>query len=400
MIVDDIQRTTEDGLYEISARLRSDHELEVSRLWFRFPEHYAPAGELDASPFLAGTLVWCLRHSEDLTIDGPVSPLLLGQVDEIAQVLRSFFPGSIRPIAVRAAQEIEPPPAERITASLFTRGLDSWYGVLAALDDSSLDPPITHTVYCPTLNAKGWSDDLREAKVVAVREASARVGLELIRLDTNANRVVGHVQFAMALALGFANVLIASGEMRGGLIPRGTHPDLDFRFSTGRTRVIHYGDASRMQKAERIARSQDALDTLNVCKFDYLEQDRNCGRCEKCVRTMLELHILGVLDRCPVFEVGLELDNVAAIADVPKIRNAWLEIQSRLGDGDFDRQLAAAVRMVIFRSDLRFAARRARRLSRRDELAQALGDADLLADVAGTLDGLDQRIEARVAQLR
>ena len=103
MIVDDFRRTAEAGSYEISARLRSERpEFDVPRLWFRFPEGFAPGGDLDASPFLAGTLVWCLRNREGLHVDGPVSPRLLGEVDEITAVLRSFYPGAIRPVTISA----------------------------------------------------------------------------------------------------------------------------------------------------------------------------------------------------------------------------------------------------------------------------------------------------------
>jgi hypothetical protein len=399
MIVDDIKHTALDGQCEISGRLRSERGgLEVERLWFRVPEEYAAAGDLDASPLLSGTLVWCLRNREDLHVDGPVSPRLLGQIEEITAVLRSFFPRAIRPIRVEAAPKA-PSAGRELTASFFTRGLDSWFAVLEALEDSHLHPPLTHTVYCPTFNAKGWSPELREAKARAVREASTRVGLELIRLETNVNRVVGHGQFAMAHALGFSSHLIASGDMRGGLIPRGLHPDLDPRFSTERTRIIHYGDASRIQKTDRVARSRPALETLDVCQYDYLEQDRNCGRCEKCLRTMLELHALGALERCPVFDEPLRVANVAQIDDVRGSRQAWLEAQHALGDGDFDRQLAAAVRMVIFRSDLRFAASRAETLSKNPALGEAL-DPSVLREAASTLTDVDRRVVRAMHNLR
>lgn len=401
MIVDDIRQENAADFYEVSARLRPDGSglEEVPRVWFRFPAEHAPEGDLDASPFLAATLVWCLRHREDLFVDGPVSPSLLDEVDEITAVLRSFFPGAIRPVEVRAAARQEPSSGANLTASLFTRGLDSWYTLLAARTDAELQPPLTHTVYCPTLNAKGWSDELREAKVEAVRGASARVGLELVRMETNVNRLAGHGQFAMALALGFANLLISSGDMRGGLIPRGLHPDLDPRFSTARTRIVHYGNASRIQKAELVGRSQAALDTLDVCQYDYLEQDRNCGRCEKCLRTMLELHALGALDRCPVFDEPLRVANVAQIDSVRGSRQAWLEAQHALGDTEFDRELAAAVRMVIFRSDLRFAAHRAQTLSVREDVVGALRDESLLAETAERLWAADHDVERRMAAL-
>ena len=91
MIIDDFRRTTDAGTYEISARLRPA-DGDDFRVWFRFPEHYAPGGDLDASPFLPHALTWCLRRGEPLTIEGPVSARLLGELDEIMRVYGSFFP--------------------------------------------------------------------------------------------------------------------------------------------------------------------------------------------------------------------------------------------------------------------------------------------------------------------
>jgi len=394
VIVDDFRRSVESGLYEISARVRAESgDPEPFRLFYRFPEQYAPPGELDASPFLPPALIWCLRHSESLTLDGPVSPRLLGELDEITGVYRSFFPSAIHgPIEVRA-EAVEPPPGRELTASLFTRGVDSWFAVLTALQDPRLQPPITHAVYAPGFNSRGWTKELRDAKEQATARAARSVGLEFIRFESNINRHFGRGVFAIALSLGFKTALIPSGNMRGEIERQGTHPALDPHFSTERTEVLHYGDASRLQKVERLARSQEALDALRVCRYDRLESDRNCGKCEKCVRTMLELHAVGALERCSAFEEPLTVSNVAAIRDLKTLRHSWIEVLHALGDSDFERQLAAAIRLVIFRSDVRRAAHQADGLTERAELQSVIGGS------ASALWKLDSDIERRLSSV-
>jgi hypothetical protein len=393
MIVDDFRRSAEAGLYELSARMRpQDGETEPFRLWFRFPEEHAPGGDLDASPFLPPALTWCLRKSERLVIEGPVSPRLLGELDEIMAVYRSFFPGAIRAAITVEAESREPAAGTPRTASLFTRGVDSWFGVLTALEDPELQPPLTHAVYSPDFDSRFWSPELRDAKVVGNREAAARVGLELIRFDSNVAERFGRGQFSAALALGFTTVLIPSGNMRGEIVRQGTHPSLDPRFSTERTRILHYGDASRIQKIERIAESQAALDTIRVCRYDRMETDLNCGRCEKCLRTMVGLHAVGALERCPAFDAPLEVSALASVNKMTTVRHTWLELQNALGESEFDRRLADAVRMAIFRHDLRFAAHRADVLSaRRPHLRPLLGDS------AERVWELDREIERRLS---
>ncbi|MGI8440593.1 MAG: hypothetical protein ACR2NV_10470, partial [Thermoleophilaceae bacterium] len=363
MIVDDLQRAVHDGRCELSARLRGKDGHE-RRLWFRFPEAYAPAGEIDASPFLVAALVWCLRRGEDLEVDGPVSPRLLGEVEGIVNVYRSLRPGEMKPIAVSApAAPPQAPPAD-MTACFFTRGVDSWFAALTAREDDPQTPPLTHAIFSRDFMSDYSGERYqREFDSGATRAAEA-AGLEVIHVETNQKREVRGAQLAaMALALGPRRMLIASGAMQGEIVPAGTHPVLDHRFTTERTDIVHYGDASRLAKVRRIARSPMALSTLRVCRVDELESDRNCGRCEKCVRSMLELHVEGALHRCPAFDGDLTPDRVAGVSTRLSRRHQWLDILHSLGSGDLDLRLRAAVRLVIARSDLLSAVDQARALA-------------------------------------
>jgi hypothetical protein len=85
----------------------------------------------------------------------------------------------------------------------------------------------------------------------------------------------------------------------------GTHPDLDPLYSSAALAVTHDGaDERRIDKVARVARWDAALDALRVC-YDLgalASTDRlNCGRCHKCVLTMLELVAAGALADCPGF---------------------------------------------------------------------------------------------------
>jgi hypothetical protein len=60
VIVDHLQRSFPDGQCEISARVRF-READQVRLWFRFPQEFAPERP-DGSPFLAATLLKAMRE--------------------------------------------------------------------------------------------------------------------------------------------------------------------------------------------------------------------------------------------------------------------------------------------------------------------------------------------------
>ncbi len=57
--------------------------------------------------------------------------------------------------------------------------------------------------------------------------------------------------------------------------------------------IIHDGaEARRVEKVRKIAECESALANLRVC-FD--DMNVNCGKCPKCLRTMISLKLLGVL---------------------------------------------------------------------------------------------------------
>ena len=64
-------------------------------------------------------------------------------------------------------------------------------------------------------------------------------------------------------------------------------------FSTHQLRIYSQGEnMTRMQKLKKVTEYAPSYKYLNVC----LKDGDNCGRCEKCVRTMTGLDALGKLD--------------------------------------------------------------------------------------------------------
>ena len=68
---------------------------------------------------------------------------------------------------------------------------------------------------------------------------------------------------------------------------------------------------SRMRKLAIVAGWEVAFQNVRVCLANVSDK-LNCGRCEKCVRTMLELEALGLLDKTRAFEAD-------------RVDPAWLE---------------------------------------------------------------------------
>ena len=77
-------------------------------------------------------------------------------------------------------------------------------------------------------------------------------------------------------------------------MPVGSHPAVDGLFSSQRIAIIHDGARfTRLDKVRDLASWPTALAVLRVCP-ESAETEANCGRCEKCLRTRLELLAAGV----------------------------------------------------------------------------------------------------------
>ena len=84
------------------------------------------------------------------------------------------------------------------------------------------------------------------------------------------------------------------------------------------TTFIHDGtEATRLKKViSQIARSPLALEHLRVC-FANEKSAYNCGQCDKCLRTMINLYVAGVLEQSSTFPHHIDPDLVAAIPTIP-----------------------------------------------------------------------------------
>jgi hypothetical protein len=136
---------------------------------------------------------------------------------------------------------------------------------------------------------------------------AAETGVTLVPCRTNLRHLPSPLGFwgyrhngAALAAVGHAtipgpsHILIASGNGVANDGPLGSHPTIDGLFSSQWLTVVHDGARfSRLDKVRDLARWPAALRALRVCSSQVGEQ-ANCGRCEKCLRTRLELLAAGV----------------------------------------------------------------------------------------------------------
>jgi hypothetical protein len=94
---------------------------------------------------------------------------------------------------------------------------------------------------------------------------------------------------------------IASTHDIPNLIPWGSHPLVDPNFSSVDMRIHHDSlELSRFAKTRLVGEWDVGLQNIRVCTANW--PGTNCGRCEKCVRTMLALEALDALEQSAAFD--------------------------------------------------------------------------------------------------
>jgi hypothetical protein len=115
--------------------------------------------------------------------------------------------------------------------------------------------------------------------------------------------------------------------------------------------IVHHGcAASRIDKVRSFGEddgSRDPLSWLRVC-WRNPGGAYNCGRCPKCVSTMVALRMAGLLERAPTFPVPLELARVAALdLSSPGSGLLWSRYVEDLDASGKDPALARAIRVAL-----------------------------------------------------
>ena len=201
----------------------------------------------------------------------------------------------------------------------YAGGVDSSYSLLTCLDE--IDTMIV--IYGFDFN---FSEEEIEDSLKLHRPFADHLGKDLVPVETNHSDFVtnlnigrslifGQTLASAALLLGLHRCYIGSGYCSAHLHPDGAHPVLDPYFGNGVTEFIHHdATVTRFDKTKAIATRADFLNNLRVCWRGHHE---NCGKCSKCIRTMIALRILGVEDGpFPPLESMKQVQNIVKTTSI------------------------------------------------------------------------------------
>jgi hypothetical protein len=239
-----------------------------------------------------------------------VSRKLLEGLERIQEVFVQWYPELFRHVQVTAHHVVEDKAAHKSkAASFFSLGVDSFYTLLKPRQEA-----ITHLVYMLGMEQPlNLYQHQQEAPVIErIRHVAGRSKAEIIVGETNMRVVfpmpyssfhgAGLAGVAHSLSNGFDTVHIPATHSYRDIFPWGSNPLTDSFWSSDNLNVLHDGaEAGRAQKISRLLMHSDlALQNLRVCTKNEGGL-QNCGKCDKCVRTMTTLDLLGILDKAVTF---------------------------------------------------------------------------------------------------
>lgn len=339
MIISNISSHKMDNQVEVSALI------DGYRLWYRFPDEFSVS--LSAEPFLAASFFAASLSGQTLEIEDSktASPRLLANFKRL-QLIFGTWKADLTPFTVNVQAAI-PHVDNEMVCSFFSGGVDGLYTLV------NNESEITHLVYINGFDFHVSSEEFA-INVQRLKDLSAPFGKEIIPVETNfydfdklygVGRQWSHgaCLASVALLLQPAKCIVPTSYTYRDLRPWGTHPLTDNLWSTEVTEIVHdTADLERPEKIQRIAeRSQALLDNLVVC---WKYPDRNCGRCLKCIRTMIILKLLGIDSEA--FPSSISSEYVSKISPSQHY-HAYFEDLLRFAIKQGDESMAQALRKSL-----------------------------------------------------
>lgn len=360
MRVTNVAASLEDDATELSA------SIDGYRLWYRFPNTFAP--RVNGNAFLVACLLPAMARGETLDLEpsATVCPQLLQNLDLIQDVFVAWGPVlriPFRRIDIKAnVATVDSKP--HTVGSFFSGGVDGTYTLLRHRDE------VSHLIFVKGIDMQLTNDHLYKEVWESNAEFARTIAKPIVPVSSNVRffgrahqcpwpAFFGSGLASIAHAIGLSKIFVASGMFYADLEPHGSHPLTDPLWSSASLAVEHDGaDARRIEKLRSIAGFEPALKILRVC---WQDKTYNCGRCEKCLRTMIQLRVLGV--DAPTFPKLIDLQSVRRLRIWEDIELDFVRESLAIANQGHDTPLRNALKSCVWRNELR------RLMRRTDEIA-------------------------------
>lgn len=282
---------------------RGSQPIWKKEIYFRVDAPFDVPDLETVDPFVIAALFPAMEVGGTLRIHGRVSRTLIRNILDFQSAWHMAAPEHCRMFALDVKEvadlSIREEGTEPDTILAFTAGVDA---MLALCRNVSGDAgPAAHKIGA-TMMILGMHTETGEVDgeplIADLRRISGDWGLPMAVVDSNIVEIVRRSEFShgtwlaaclMLFAGNYSTGLLGSSKLwfKRGWEVFGSHPLLDPLLSGGQMTIRNdEGLYHRAEKVKLLTLYPGVVDELRVCWRPFLPE-RNCCRCEKCVRTML-----------------------------------------------------------------------------------------------------------------
>jgi hypothetical protein len=329
MKIETLRSESKGNLARVAATVTwEDCDRPAQDIYFETTSEFAQVLSCNPHAFLVASTIPAMHFGEQrISIDAEICPELQEGLITVMSWLRHWYELDRKPVQIESkSRNVSALNIPERAGWFFSGGVDS----LSVLRANRLNFPLEHPAsFKDGLTIYGISSggnevesateflDVFDQLVTTMSHVAKDAGVNLIPVYTNVRQLNIDTKFwsdefqgavlssvAHAFNRRLTSVSISSTSHIASLYPHGSHPSLDPNYSSHDLKIKHSGiTLSRLAKTELLADWDVALQNLKVCtKVRRMQPGMlNCGKCEKCLRTMTALLALGKLDKTNVF---------------------------------------------------------------------------------------------------
>lgn len=272
----------------------------------RFESYDGPlSSQAGADPFLLATLLLFMSAGYPVHVHGSVSARCLWNLNELQHAWARWKPAFYSFVEISTDELVPGFPTPGPAIAAFSGGVDACYTMRRHLGANSVMTErveaalFVHGFDIPESDEDMFGRARRRGEAILsethVRSIGVRTNFRSLGQDWQDSHGLGVAACLALFQHEYSVGLIGSGSPYDALrLGWGSSPITDYLCSTGSIEIRHDGaGASRTEKVAAIATWPAAARGVRVC-WEGRSADRNCGRCEKCIRTFLNFKAAGV----------------------------------------------------------------------------------------------------------
>lgn len=261
--------------------------------------------------FVIAFLLYAMENSKNIVCENnPISERLKYQIDNFIIPVISKYIDIYHSIEVHSDITNKKIECCNHTGTGISAGTDSWYTILKNKERNAIDSGVFLNV------GSSPNEELNLTRLKRAKNICEDLNINLIWIDSNLDEFLGE-EFVKSHTFRSVSAILSMQKYFGRYLFSSGVSFSEFKFikddcayydlfnctflSTDATTFYSFGgEAERYDKISYISKFDITYKYLNVC----VHESENCGKCFKCVRTMMELYAEGSISNyANVFDI-------------------------------------------------------------------------------------------------